>query len=167
MSESEFLRVPVIHSTGISPSTIDKRIKTARQIFDAMIRAKIINENPFKEVKVTPTINEERNVYVERERVERIIETIPDPEWKLIIGLSRYCGLRSPSEILTLTWDCILWDKKRIVVKSPKTEHYEGKDSRVVPMFKGIRPLLEAVYDQAEPGGTSSPSIPSKLKVIE
>jgi len=119
-----------------------------------MIRAKIINENPFKEVKVTPTINEERNVYVERERVERIIETIPDPEWKLIIGLSRYCGLRSPSEILTLTWDCILWDKKRIVVKSPKTEHYEGKDSRVVPMFKGIRPLLEAVYEQAEPGGS-------------
>ena len=49
----------------ISPSTIDKRIKTARQIFDAMIRAKIIHENPFKEVKVTPTINEERNVYIE------------------------------------------------------------------------------------------------------
>jgi len=138
----------------LSPSTIDKRIKTARQIFDAMIRAKIINENPFKEVKVTPTINEDRNVYVERERVERIIDTIPDPEWKLIIGLSRYCGLRAPSEILTLTWDCILWDKKRIVVRSPKTEHYEGKDSRVVPMFKGIRPLLEAVYDQAEPGGS-------------
>ena len=138
----------------LSHSTIDKRIKTARQVFAAMIRAKIISENPFREVKVTPTINEERNVYVEREQVARIIDTIPDPEWKLIVGLSRYCGLRAPSEILSLTWDCILWDKKRIIVKSPKTEHYEGKDSRIIPMFEGILPLLEAVYEQAEPGGS-------------
>ncbi len=138
----------------LSPSTIDKRLKTARQVFNAMIRAKLLDVNPFTEVKVTPTINEERNVYVERERVEKIIDSIADPEWKLIVGLSRYCGLRAPSEILTLTWDCILWDKKRIVVKSPKTEHYEGKDSRVIPMFEGIIPLLEAVYERAEPGGS-------------
>ena len=138
----------------LSPSTIDKRIKTARQIFNAMIRAKMISENPFQETKVTPTIDQDRNVYVERERIERIIDSIPDPEWKLIVGLSRYCGLRAPSEILTLTWDCILWDKKRIIVKSPKTEHHAGKDSRIIPMFSGILPLLEAVYEQAEPGGS-------------
>jgi hypothetical protein len=119
-----------------------------------MIREKIVKENPFQVVKVTPTINQERNVYVERERVARIIDSIPDPEWKLIVGLSRYCGLRAPSEILSLTWDCILWDKKRIIVKSPKTEHYEGKAERVIPMFDGILPLLEAVYEQAEPGGS-------------
>ena len=53
-----------------------------------------------------------------------------------------------------MTWDCILWDQKRIIVKSPKTEHYEGKDYRVIPMFDGILALLEAVYDQAEPGGS-------------
>jgi len=91
---------------------------------------------------------------IRRERVEKIIDSIPDPEWKLIVGLSRYCGLRAPSEILSLTWDCILWDKKRIIVKSPKTERYEGKDSRVIPMFEGILPLLETVYEQAEPGGS-------------
>ena len=138
----------------LSPSTIDKRIKTARQIFNAMIRAKIISENPFQETKVTPTIDQDRNVYVGRDLIERIIDSIPDPEWRLIVGLSRYCGLRTPSEILTLTWDCVLWDKKRIIVKSPKTEHHEGKDSRVIPMFPGILPLLEAVYEQAEPGGS-------------
>lgn len=138
----------------LSPSTIDKRIKTARQIFNAMIREKQITDNPFIVTKVTPTIDQSRNVYIGRDTVVKIIETIPDPEWKLIVGLSRFCGLRAPSEILSLTWDCILWDKKRIVVKSPKTEHYEGKDSRVIPMFEGILPLLEAVYDQAEPGGS-------------
>jgi len=53
-----------------------------------MIREKLIAENPFTEIKVTPTINEERNVYVEREIVEKIIETISDSEWKLIVGLS-------------------------------------------------------------------------------
>jgi len=39
-----------------------------------------------------------------------------------------------------------------MVVRSPKTEHHEGGESRVVPIFPELRPYLEAVFDQAEPG---------------
>ena len=53
-----------------------------------------------------------------------------------------------------MTWDCVLWDKKHIIVKSPKTEHHKGKESRTIPMFNGIIPLLEAVFEQVEPGGS-------------
>ena len=37
-------------------------------------------------------------------------------------------------------------------VRSPKTEHHDGKDSRWVPMFPELRPYLDAAYDAAKPG---------------
>lgn len=39
-----------------------------------------------------------------------------------------------------------------MTVRSPKTEHHAGGESRVVPLFPELRPLLEAVFDEAEPG---------------
>ncbi len=35
---------------------------------------------------------------------------------------------------------------------SPKTEHHEGKESRIIPIFPELRPHLEAVWEEAEPG---------------
>ena len=35
---------------------------------------------------------------------------------------------------------------------SSKTEHHEGKASRVIPIFPELRPHLEAAWEQAEPG---------------
>ena len=39
-------------------------------------------------------------------------------------ALSRYGGLRCPSEHLALKWSDVDWDKSRIRVPSPKTEHH-------------------------------------------
>jgi hypothetical protein len=51
-----------------------------------------------------------------------------------------------------MRWEDILWDESRMIVRSPKTEHHEGKDSRVIPIFPELKPHLEAVWDQAEEG---------------
>src|SRR6185436_10341583 len=37
-------------------------------------------------------------------------------------------------------------------VHSPKTEHHEGRDVRIVPIFPELPPYLKAVYDEANPG---------------
>ncbi len=37
-------------------------------------------------------------------------------------------------------------------VRSPKTEHHAGGESRIVPLFPELRPYLEEVWEQAEPG---------------
>lgn len=37
-------------------------------------------------------------------------------------------------------------------MRSPKTAHHPGGESRVIPLFPELRPHLEAVFDQAEPG---------------
>ena len=44
----------------------------------------------------------------------------------LIFALSRFAGLRCPSEHLALRWSDINWERSRMIVQSPKTEHHEG-----------------------------------------
>lgn len=46
---------------------------------------------------------------------------ICDPTWRIIIALSRFGGLRTPSETLSLKWTDIDWDKStnRARAKAP------------------------------------------------
>jgi hypothetical protein len=76
----------------------------------------------------------------------------PDAQWRLLFALSRFGGLRCPSEHLGLRWGDIDWERGRITVHSPKTEHHVGGESRQIPIFPELRPHLEEVWEQAEPG---------------
>jgi integrase len=60
--------------------------------------------------------------------------------------------LRIPSELVGLTWDDVLWDEKKIRVYSPKTEHIDGKASRLVPLFPEVEPFLLKALEEATPG---------------
>ncbi|MEX1095362.1 MAG: site-specific integrase, partial [Planctomycetales bacterium] len=71
---------------------------------------------------------------------------------RLLFALSRYGGLRCPSEHLGLRWGDIDWERNRMTVRSPKTEHHPGGASRVVPLFPELRRYLEECFDLAEPG---------------
>jgi integrase len=82
-----------------------------------------------------------------REEIDKVIAACPCEELKLILALSRYGGLRCPSEHLALTWGDINWEQGRITVKSPKTAHHEGHDSRVIPLFAELEPYLQAALD--------------------
>ena len=62
--------------------------------------------------------------------------------------MSRFGGLRCPSEHLALTWGDVDFEGGRVVVRSPKTEHYDGKETRIIPLFPELRPYLQAAYDE-------------------
>ena len=76
----------------------------------------------------------------------------PDAEWRLLFALARWGGLRVPSEALRLRWQDIDWSNERFTVTSPKTEHHEGHDSRMVPIFPELLAHLREAFEQAEPG---------------
>ncbi len=80
------------------------------------------------------------------------MESCPDAQWRLIFALARFGGLRCPSEVLALTWDDVNWERNRIRVPSPKTEHNEGGGSRIIPLFPELRPHLLEGFEEAEPG---------------
>ncbi len=44
------------------------------------------------------------------------------------------------------------WAAGRIVVQSPKTEHHPGKETRAIPLFSELRPILAESFDLAPEG---------------
>jgi hypothetical protein len=59
-----------------------------------------------------------------------------------------------------MRWGDIDWENERMTIRSCKTEHHEGKESRVVPIFHELRPFLEAAWDEAEEGAKYVITIP-------
>lgn len=137
---------------GLSPATVARRVKVARQIFRRAVRWKMVPADPFAEVKAGQQVNPARQRFITREDTQAIIDACPGPQWRLIVALARYGGLRCPSEILRLTWEEVLWSRNRIWVPSPKTEHHAGKDHRMIPLYPELRPYLLEVFEAAEPG---------------
>ena len=94
---------------------------------------KIIDENPFSKVR-TQRSTVKVNEFVPREVVDKLMKKA-NPVWKVILGLSRYGGLRTPSETLSLCWDDIDWEMNRMSIPEPKVEHHEGRGIRSCPIF--------------------------------
>jgi len=137
---------------GLAENTIRRTCGIARQFFRSAMRRKLISENPFAELKVSVQGNKTREYFLSRQDAERVLEACPDTQWRLLFTLARFGGLRTPSEILLLRWADVDWDKGRMLVHSPKTEHHPGGESRLVPIFPELYPHLLAAYEQAEPG---------------
>ena len=74
------------------------------------LRWNLAGRNPFDGIRAGHQSNESRKRFISREIIDRIIEKAPSTEWKAIIALSRYGGLRCPSEHLLLTWPDVDWD---------------------------------------------------------
>lgn len=137
---------------GIALYTVRKRLQATRMFFRAMLTERLIHTNPFEDVKgVEAVVDESRNVYVPATDVQSVMEQAPDAEWRAMIALSRFGGLRLPSEVLSLKWEHIDWERQRITVVSPKTEHHAGGGQRVIPMFPElVQPLMEAAEQAAD-----------------
>ncbi len=83
-----------------------------------------------------------------------MLDACSDTEWRLIVALCRFAGLRCTSEVLSLQWQDVNWEQNRMLVRSPKTEHNPGGESRLVLIFADLRPCLMQAFEEAEPGAT-------------
>ena len=137
----------------MSENTVRRICGRAKQFFRAAARKRLISESPFADMKDTCVrANKSRDFYLSREMADRVLSACPDAQWRLLFALSRYGGLRCPSEHLGPRWGDIDWERGRMTVRSPKTEHHQGKGSRVIPIFPELRAHLEQVWDEAKPG---------------
>ena len=127
-------------------STASRRLKTAKQLFTAAVRRRLLTRSPFEDLKAGSQVNRERDYFVTRDDIASVLGACPDAEWRAIFCLSRFAGLRVPSELRHLTWGDVDWDRNRLHVRSPKTEHHEGKDSRIVPMVPEVRQALDELW---------------------
>lgn len=139
-------------SRGLAENTVRRRCGRAKQFFKAAVDCGLIAENPFAGVPSAVQANASRYYFVSREEAEKVLDACPDNEWRLIFALARFGGFRTPSETLSLRWTDIDWDRARIRVPSPKTEHLMNGESRIMPLFPELRPFLELAWNEAETG---------------
>lgn len=139
-------------AAGLAHNTARRTCGRAKQFLRYAVRKRLIVSNPFAELKSTVGSNSARQFFVTPEVAQKVLDACPDAEWRLIFALSRYAGLRCPSEVLALRWQDVDWEKNRFTVRSPKTEHHEGKESRVVPIFSELYPHLRDAFELATPG---------------
>ena len=131
---------------GLAENTVRKICGLAKTFLNHAIDKEILTKNPFKAVPSSLVPTRERHYFLTQEDTEKVIAAAPDAEWKLIIALARYGGLRTPSETFALRWEDVNWSENRFYVRSPKTERYEGKEGRTVPLFPELRPYFDDCY---------------------
>ena len=100
----------------------------------------LISSNPFGWVKSANVTNRGRDYFLTQDDAQRVIDACPDWEWRLLFALSRYGGLRCPSEHLSLRWNDVDFPRSRMRVRSPKTEHHPGENRERFPYSRNCGP---------------------------
>ncbi len=111
-----------------------------------------MKSNPFSELPTAVQGNQARQRFATRDERQAGIDAVPDAEWRAIIALARYAGLRIPSGLLALRWPDVELPACRMTIGVCKTEHHAGGGIRTCPIFPELKPDLEAAWDAAAEG---------------
>ncbi|QNN21234.1 site-specific integrase [Planctomycetales bacterium ZRK34] len=131
--------------------TYRKHIAVCKVLWRWAIKRGYAASNVFAGLKSTAVAGRDKQ-FITRDQIEKVIEACPNAQWRLIVALARYGGLRVPSELAPLKWGDVDWARRRLRITSPKTEHHEGKGERIMPIFPELMPHLQRAFDEAEEG---------------
>ena len=138
-----------------SPATVATFVKKARQMFRHAVRKRLLAESPFAVVRIPSQVNKSREEFLNRETIAQVMDAAPDLEWRVIIALARYGGLRTPSELLALQWSQVDWSRDRVTIFSPKLE----KSPSGGCMLKPLGEDLPLTWITLLSGSPSAPSL--------
>jgi integrase len=125
------------HFTACS---LSRAVRHCRTIFRFAIDLGWIEKNPF-DVKVKRIdVNLDRQEYVDRETVCKVMECCRDDYDRLLLALARFGGLRIPSELLLLRYEDFT-DHVIRIHKDTKT------GAREVPLFGEIREIFSRLVN--------------------
>lgn len=136
----------------LADNTVRRRTGIARQFFRHAVKRKLIESNPLDGLAAAVHGNEKRQQFVSHAMIDAVLAEVACPQLQAIIALSRYGGLRVPTEVLRLTWQDVDLEAGRLTVRASKTEHHEDGGVRYCPIFPELRPFLKRLYDLANPG---------------
>lgn len=139
---------------GLAPTTVSRMCRRSRQMFERAAEERWIPQNPFRKMRGWVETNPARDQLIPAEHVELVIAEMVDPEMRLLLSLARYAGLRCPSEPLLLQWQWIDWSHATMKVHAPKTEQYQGHETRIVPLSQNVLSRLSDLWERAPEGAT-------------
>jgi integrase len=136
---------------GVSEASTKIHAGNAKGIFAGAVSMKLIGDNPFLSLRSGATPSRYTR-YVTPAEFEKVLNELPSLQHRVLFALARYAGLRCTSESRGLTWQDIDWSKSTMLVRSPKTEHHTGHESRVVPISPRLMVLLRERFDASPEG---------------
>jgi len=122
-------------------SSITMYISKLQTVFKWAVDKDWLTKSPARNLPKSGSRNREHDRFITMEEYSKLLAACPNQEWRTIIALARIGGLRCPSELRQLRWKDVMQD--RFTVHSPKTEHHEGQDIRIVPLFDELREELD------------------------
>ncbi len=141
----------VLADRGLAEATIRKHCRNAKTVFSEAAERDLIEKNPFAKLTSSP-IAADRGRYVTPDETTVILAACPDVQWRTLVGLARLAGLRCPSETHILTWADVDWERGRLSVYSPKTERFEKRRRRTVPIVPELAAILQDAFAAAADG---------------
>lgn len=130
---------------GLAEATGAAIINAGSALMRFATRSRLVPFNPFEEIRrgsyVTP-----HKAFVAGDTIKLVIDALPSSEMRLLLALSRWAGLRTPSEQRVLSWADVDWENGRFTVNSPKT------GPRLVPIFQELLPYLRERFEAASEG---------------
>lgn len=139
-----------IANAGLAPATASRQYRRSRQLLQYAVRIGLITTNPFPGCGAADEVNREKDFFVSVEIIQSIMPYIRSSEFKAIIALARFGGLRCPSEILPMRWSNFNHTEKTILVTSTKTAH-TGHGHRIIPLFPEIGTIINRLREEADP----------------
>ena len=136
----------------LAVNTVRRLCSRAKQFFRHAVKKRLISDNPFDGMRgLQVRGNEERRRFITREMTDRLIAACPSQDWRVVVALCRYGGMR-PSEACNLRWEHIDWTRERIRIRCEKTQHHEGREWREIPFFPELMVHLRDAWDLAAAG---------------
>ena len=131
-------------SGRMSENSMRQRMANCKTFFNYAVSEEPIANNPFRRQHSSTVKVEAGKINIPSEVVYKVIDAAPNAQWRLLIALWRYAGLRK-MEPMHLRWSDVNWAEGKLRVTSTKTSHHEGKAIRYVPIRDIERYLLDAV----------------------
>lgn len=125
-------------------ATVSRRLRMAKQVFAFAVRNRSITTNPFGDARGNGEVNRDKDFEVTEAIMQRILGQCANVEFRALLCLVRYGGVRCPSEVTQMTWEQVHWIRDCFTVLSPKT----GR--RMVPLFPKLRAEFQALWENSE-----------------
>jgi site-specific recombinase XerD len=134
-----------------SSCTVSCGIRRCRTIFSFAVKSGWLQENPFCAITRGSDVNLERQVYVDRETIYKVMSSCRDDYDRFLLALGRFCGLRIPSEVKMLRFSDFVDNEIRI--------HHDTKTgARAVPLFGEVREIFDRIVNLRKSSGIFSPA---------
>ncbi len=144
----------MIHTLELSTNTAGQNVKRCRQILNQAVNDRLIEQNPFRGVRIDLKSDKTKNRFIDGPTSKAILEACPNQEWRVIFALARFGGLRCPSEVLAFDG--------RTSIGSVIASRFDrrklrdmGRVSGLFRFWQDVRTELNTWFDIVQPGNQS------------